>query len=146
MTFAYATADDRQFSRTFRYWVGTTGSRDEKVIDVEDGEAFNKYLLNAIHPTESDNPGNMSEWPDPGFARIFIDDNNNNKDVAEAIAIWGDLHYKIFPYLYEAFREEGIMSDNDKGYIHNMVKTTTSVYRNPSSWVYYRWAFANIDR
>lgn len=143
MTFSYTNSKSVESRQTFRYWIEEKDLPLRTVVNIDGPGLFYEYLLNALTPAENRIIGDLLHFDSQEIVRIQIDESDNQN---EGIVILGDLHYKIFPYLYTTLLTDNVWSDMEKdcfGAIERAAKF--SIKNNESVFNSYTWVFGNLS-
>lgn len=141
MTFEYTNSKQEKSKQSFRYWISKQAWSGDNIIHIEQPDLFYNFLLNAMIPDENKTLGNFPYIAKDSTATLFIHE-YHNYEFSKSIVLAGDIHQKIYSYLYNFLLTDGTWTDEEKACFRLMVRKTDYFCRAlPEVYQAYTWAF-----
>lgn len=142
LTFSYTNSKSVETQQTFRYWIDEKELSQRTLVNIDNSELFYEFLLNSLTPVENRIVGDLLRFDNNENVRLQIDENDSQGD---GVVILGDMHYKIFPYLYTTLPTDNVWTGKEKDCFDAMERVAR---HSDGSYISKRlysfaWAFGN---
>lgn len=145
MTFEYTDTKQVVNKHTFRYWISKQDWSGDNIVHIEEPEMFYDCLLNSLIPEENRALATFPYSTEVSSATLFIHEYHNYM-YAQSIVLIGDIHQKIYSYLYYLLLTDRRWTDEERDCFLLMMKQTGKFceWGKPEVFDGYPWAFATL--